>query len=60
MKMIYIVDDGTLDIVFRCSHCGQTIRYADVDRSDDGGVTEYFFQMVKADHMEDCSNNNQN
>lgn len=60
MKMIYIVDDGTLDTVFRCSHCGQNIRYADADRGDDGGVTEYFFQMVKADHMEDCSNNNQN
>lgn len=55
---IQLGDDGTMDTVFYCEKCSEEIRYSDVDRDDDGYVTDEFFEQVADDHeCEDMSCN---
>ena len=39
-KTLRLIDDGTLDTVVRCSKCGTIERFSDVERNDDGDITE--------------------
>ena len=34
-----LIDDGTLDTVIMCDDCGEQLRFAEVDRDSDGGIT---------------------
>lgn len=56
-QAIFLVDDGTMDTVFQCSQCGETLRYSGdaFERSEDGSLEDGAEGMVWEDHMEECS-----
>lgn len=41
MKILQIVDDGTLDTLLKCPECGKIDRYTDIDREDPSWLEDY-------------------
>lgn len=49
-----LLDDGTLDTVFQCDLCGETLRYADISRDEYGDIEEREREAIEEDHADEC------
>lgn len=51
--MMDLLDDGTMDTVFRCRECGQVVRFSEVDRDASGTVSPEAFADALEAHLSD-------
>lgn len=59
---IKLIDDGTLDTVFRCSECGQEIRTNYADSGWDLPYEEWLIETgaeISREHADDCKCNDE-
>ena len=58
-QAIYLSDDGTMDTVFECSLCGESLRYAcdAFERAEDGSLVDEreATGSVWEEHMGECT-----
>jgi len=53
---IILCDDGTLDTVFECRHCGNEIRYSEVERDPDTlDVLDSEFKRIAEEHDDEVA-----
>ena len=54
----YLIDDGTLDTVFRCEDCGQEVRYSSevFERDETGALIDGpgAARLAEEDHADEC------
>lgn len=47
-----LLDDGTMDTLFRCRRCGAVERWSEVERGQDGAPSDEAFEQAREGH--DC------
>ena len=55
-QVLELYDDGTLDTVFVCTLCEDTIRYSDFPRNDNGIINLSALSDAANEHLDECDN----